>query len=137
LLNSRTSAGSTQAVIGISVFVVGMWLAWQIGGKIAAQDLGTLEFAAIGIAGFWVAMTILRRWRTGFYLFLVWLLFEDLVRKYLGNNMIIYFGKDVLVGLVYISFFAEVRRKREKLFRPPFLPALLVFLGSAWCKYST
>ena len=117
-----------QAVIGLSVFLIGIWLAWQIGGKVAVDDWRTLEFVALGLAGFWVAITILRRWRTGFYMFMVWLLFEDLVRKYLGNNMAIYFGKDVLVGLVYISFFAQVRRGREKLFRPPFLLFLFVFL---------
>jgi hypothetical protein len=117
-----------QAVIGLSVFLIGIWLAWQVGGKVAVDDWRTLEFAALGLSGFWVAITILRRWRTGFYMFLVWLLFEDLVRKYLGNNMAIYFGKDVLVGLVYISFFAQVRRGREKLFRPPFLLFLFVFI---------
>jgi hypothetical protein len=118
----------TQALIGFGVFAAGLWLAWQVGGKIAIDDFGTLEFGALGVAGICVAITILRKWRTGFYLFLVWLLFEDLVRKYLGNNMVIYFAKDVLVGLVYMSFFAEVRRGREKLFRPPFLPFLWVFL---------
>jgi len=117
-----------QAVIGLSLLVIGMWLAYEIGGKIAANDLGTLEFGTLGFAGLWVGITILRRWRTGFYMFLVWLLFEDLVRKYLGNNMAIYFAKDVLVGLVYISFFAQVRRGREKLFRPPFLLFLMVFV---------
>jgi hypothetical protein len=117
-----------QAVIGLSVFLIGIWLAWQVGGKVATDDWHSLEFAALALAGFWVAITILRRWRTGFYMFLVWLLFEDLVRKYLGNNMAIYFGKDVLVGLVYVSFFAQVRRGREKLFRPPFLLPLLIFL---------
>jgi hypothetical protein len=128
MLSRRISSGNSQALIGLSVFVLGIWLAWQIGGRIATDDLRTLQFAALGLAGFWVAITILRSWRNGFYVFLVWLLFEDLVRKYLGNNMIIYFGKDFLVGLVYISFFAQVRRRREKLFRPPFLPFLLVFL---------
>jgi hypothetical protein len=117
-----------QAVIGLSVFLIGIWLAWQVGGKVATSDWRTIEFGALGLAGFWVAVTILRQWRTGFYMFMVWLLFEDLVRKYLGNNMAIYFGKDILVGLVYISFFAQVRRGREKLFRPPFLLPLLVFL---------
>jgi hypothetical protein len=115
-------------MIGVSVFVVGLWLAWQVGGKIAANDFGTLEFVALGAAGVWVAVTILRNWRLGFYFFIVWLLFEDLVRKYLGNNLAVYFCKDVLVGLVYISFFADVRRHREKLFRPPFLFFLAIFL---------
>jgi len=128
VIDSRVPAVRSQALIGLSIFVLGVWVAYQVGGKIAGDDMRSVEFAALGLAGFWVAITILRKWRTGFYLFLVWLLFEDLVRKYLGNNMIIYFGKDVLVGLVYISFFAQVRRGREKLFHPPFLLFLLVFL---------
>jgi hypothetical protein len=127
VLNSRSALG-TQSFIGASVFILGLWLAWQIGGKIASNDLRTLEFSALGIAGFCVAVTIMRNWRGGFYMFIVWLLFEDLVRKYLGNNMVIYFAKDVLIGLVYISFFASVRSRRERLFHPPFLPFLLVFL---------
>jgi hypothetical protein len=117
-----------QTLIGLSVLVVAVWIAYEIGGKIVANDLGTLEYVALGFAGLCVAVTTLRNWRTGFYMFLVWLLFEDLVRKYLGNNMAIYFAKDVLAGLVYISFFAEVRRGREKLFRPPFLMFLMVFV---------
>jgi hypothetical protein len=128
VIDSRVPAVRSQAAIGLSIFLIGIWLAWQIGGKVATNDWRPLEFAALGLAGFWVAVTILRRWRTGFYMFMVWLLFEDLVRKYLGNNMAIYFGKDILVGLVYISFFAQVRRGREKLFRPPFMLPLMVFV---------
>jgi hypothetical protein len=128
MIPGRISSTSTQAVIGASVLVVGLWLAWQIGVKIVANDFGTLEFVALGFVGLCVAVTILRRWRTGFYMFLVWMLFEDLVRKYSGNNMAIYFAKDILAGLVYISFFAEVRRGREKLFHPPFIIYLMVFV---------
>src|SRR5580698_110712 len=125
---NTSSALKGQAVIGLSVLIVGLWIAYEVGGKIAANDFGTLEFAALGTAAIVVAVTILRKWRTGFYMFLVWLLFEDLVRKYLGNNMAIYFGKDVLVGLVYISFFVEVRRQKARIFQAPFLPLLLIFL---------
>jgi len=57
----------------------------------------------------------------GFYFFVIWLLFEDLFRKYLGNNMAIYFGKDVLAALTYLSLFVAIRRRQAKLFRPPFL----------------
>jgi hypothetical protein len=127
LLNSRTAL-SNQTVIGIAVFVVGLWIAWQLGAKIVANDFGPLEFGALAIAGLVVAIYILKDWRTGFYMFLVWLLFEDLVRKYLGNNMAIYFAKDILVGLVYISFFSEALRRKEKLFSPPFMPLLLAFV---------
>ena len=55
------------------------------------------------------------------------------MRKYLGNNMAIYFAKDVLVGLVYIAFYLGIRRRDAKIFRPPFLVfgSLLLWLGVA------
>jgi hypothetical protein len=127
-MNARTvPAVKTQALIGVSIFVLALWLAYNLGSKIASDDLRTLEFAGLGIAAFTVAVTILRDWRRGFYMFLVWLLFEDLVRKYLGNNLAIYFGKDVLVGLVYVAFFSQVRKHRVKVFRPQFLIFLYPF----------
>lgn len=116
-----------QALIGLSLFVLGLWLAWEVGGKIVANDLGTLEFVALGFAACAVAVVILRNWRSGFYLFFVWLMFEDLARKYMGNNLAMFFGKDVLLALVYIALFREIRRGREKFFRPPFLLFLSVF----------
>jgi hypothetical protein len=120
-----------QALIGVGLFVIAFWLAWQVGGKIAAWDLRTLEFGAFTIAGFAVAILILRDWRAGFHVFLIWLLFEDLVRKYLGNNMAIFFAKDVLAGLLYVSLFVEIRKGREKLFRPPFMLFLGMFIWLA------
>jgi hypothetical protein len=117
-----------QAVVGLSVMIIGMWLAWEVGNSIVARDLGSLKYFGLAFAGCVVAIAILRNWRLGFYFFLVWLLFEDLVRKFLGNNMAIYFAKDVLAGLVYMSLFLDVRRGRTKLFRPPFLLFLMLFL---------
>jgi hypothetical protein len=114
-----------QAAIGVGLFVVGLWLAWQVGGKIVADDERSLIFGGLIFAGCVVAVMTLRNWRTGFYMFFVWMLFEDLFRKYMGNGLALFFGKDILAALVYISFFAEVRRGRERRFRPPFL----VFLG--------
>ncbi len=66
-------------------------------------------------------------WRNGLYFFLTWLLFEDFARKYLGNNMAIYFAKDVLAAIVYLSFFLAYRRKEVISFRPPFLVPVLIF----------
>jgi len=46
--------------------------------------------------------------------------------------MVIYFAKDFLVILVYISFYSERRNKKQKAsFRPPFLLPLLIFLWFA------
>src|SRR6202453_1665164 len=127
LLSSRIPAVKTQALIGLSVFALAMLLAWQIGSVINGKDERALIFAGVGLAGFFVIVTILRNWRTGFYLFLVWMLFEDLFRKYMGNGAALFFGKDILTALVYISLFAEIRLGREKRFRAPFLLFLSFF----------
>ena len=121
----------SQSLIGAGLLIIGVWLAYEIGGKIALGDLSTLALSAFGCAGFAVAIAILRNWRSGFYLFLPWLLFEDLVRKYMGNNMALFFGKDVLVLLTCISLFAAVRAGRERLFRPKFLLFLIIFVWLA------
>ena len=108
-----------------------MWLAWQLGGQIAAGDILSLIFAAIGIAACIAAVSIFRDWRSGFYIFLVWLMFEDLPRKYLGNGTGLFFGKDIIVGVVYISFLGALRKGKEKLFRPRFLFPLILFMWLA------
>jgi hypothetical protein len=127
LISRSIPAVRNQAIIGLSVFVLAVWLAWQLGGEIAADDVRSLEFAGAGFVAAVAAVAILRKWRTGFYLFLFWMLFEDLFRKYMGNGLALFFGKDILAALVYISFFVEVRRGREKRFRPSFLLFLSFF----------
>jgi hypothetical protein len=86
-----------------------------------------LIYAVLGVVVVVITIRILNNWREGFYMFLIWLLFEDLIRKFMGNNMAIYFGKDFLVGVAYISFLIAMRRHAVKLFRPPFLVALNLF----------
>ena len=132
MLRTRIPAMKSQTLIGLGVLLFGLCAAWEIGDWIAAENLTPIAFVAFGIAAFVVALTILRNWRLGFYFFLVWLLFEDLIRKFLGNNMGIYFAKDMLVGLVYISLYIEIRKGRAKTFRPPFLVplSLLLWLGA-------
>src|SRR5580700_9677270 len=116
-----------QPLIGASLFLLGLWIAWEISGKIVNDDMQSITFIALGVAGCAVAVATLRNWRTGFYLFLVWMMFEDLARKYLGNNLALFFGKDILLAFVYVSFYFELRRGREKRFRPPFLLPLSLF----------
>src|SRR6202046_1317699 len=116
-----------QAVVGFAVFALAVWTAWELGEEIASNNVRSLEFAGAGFFAAVAVVAILRNWRNGFYLFLAWMLFEDLLRKYMGNGRALFFGKDILAGLVYISFFAEVRRGREKRFQPPFLLFLSFF----------
>ena len=116
-----------QALIGVGLFVFAIWAAWQAGDEVASGNIRSLEFVALGFAACAIGVAILRSWRAGFYFFLVWMLFEDLVRKYMGNNLALFFGKDILLLLVYISFFRDVRLGRAKSFRPPFLLFLSLF----------
>jgi hypothetical protein len=131
LIDTRVHILRNQSLIGACLFVVGLWLAWQIGGKIATDDLLPIAFLALGVAAFIVALVILRNWRLGFYFFIIWLLFEDLIRKFLGNNLALFFGKDVLAFLTYISFYIDARRRKQSLFRPTFLIPLLLFIWLA------
>jgi hypothetical protein len=109
------------------MFALALWTAWLVGGKIVGEDMRSVVYAVLIFAAGAVIVTVLRNWRTGFYLFFVWMLIEDLVRKYMGNSLELFFGKDVLVACVYIALFVEIRRGREKSFRPPFLLSLSLF----------
>jgi hypothetical protein len=127
MLNVRIPTARSQTLIGFGFFILSMFLAWGIGLKIADDDFRFLAYVALVLAGGVVAITALRNWRTGFYMFLIWLMFEDLVRKYMGNGLALFFGKDILLGLVYLSLFIAVRSGREKTFRPPFFLFLSLF----------
>ena len=102
-------------------------LAYYAAGSVISGDLTNLIFIAIAAMMGAIMIAILNNWRRGLLAFLAWLLFEDLARKYLGNNMAIFFLKDVLIAMVYLSFFLAYRRREVRLFRPPFrLPMLLM-----------
>src|SRR5882762_3673724 len=113
-------------VFGFLVFSV--VAAYKIAGYVIAGDMNDLAFVALAFAGCAFVVAILNNWRNGLYFFLAWLLFEDFFRKYLGNNMVIYFAKDVLAAVVYLSFFLAYRRKEVTSFRPPFLVPILLFV---------
>src|SRR5712664_3337783 len=117
---------SPLAVMGFLVFFV--VAAYKVAGYVLAADMTSLAFVALAFAGGAIALVILNNWRNGLYFFLTWLLFEDFARKYLGNNMAIYFAKDVLAAVVYLSFFLAYRRKQVISFRPPFLVPVLLFV---------
>lgn len=128
MLNPRIPMIRQQVWVSLVLFILSLWLAWEAGQKIVSGDMRTLEYAAIGIAACAGVIAILNNWRTGFYVFIVWMIFEDLVRKYMGNGLVLFFGKEILAGLTYLSLIAAIRQGREKTFRPPFLFVLSFFL---------
>lgn len=107
--------------------VVVIFGAYEVAGAILADDITGLSFAALLFVGGAVFVAILNDWQRGLYLLVAWILFEDLVRKYLGNNMAIYFAKDALAIVLYLSFFRAKLAERVEKFQIPFRVPLMIF----------
>jgi hypothetical protein len=111
------------------VWLLGLFgVLWVVAGWIAAGASKQVMLGGIALIVLAITLRVLNRWREGFYIFLVWLLFEDLIRKYMGNNFYIFFAKDFLVAATYASLLLNLQRRKEATFRPPFLPVLTAFL---------
>src|SRR5258708_37207909 len=120
-ISPTTSGPRRKFYSSIALFVFALLAAFEISQFVLADDWKSIGFIVIGIAGLAFAVRILTNWRHGLYIFFGWLFFEDFARKFLGNNMVIYFAKDILAILVYISFYAARRNCNEKVrLRPPF-----------------
>ena len=117
-----------RPLLVLGILIVGAFAAYETAQYVINDDMSGLAYAALCLVGCVIVVAILNNWRNGVYLFLGWLLFEDFARKFLGNNMIIYFAKDFFALIVYISFLAAFRRKEVPFFRPPFLMPLLIFV---------
>ena len=115
-------------LVVLGFVLVFAFAAYEAAGYVIADDMTGLAFVAMAFVVCAIVIAILNDWHKGLYFFLAWLLFEDFARKYLGNNMAIYFAKDFLLLVVYISFLTAYRRKEITGFRPPFLMPLLLFV---------
>jgi hypothetical protein len=120
----RSSRSPALAFAGLLII---LWLGYQAAQLVLWGDISNIVISGLLCVGAAVVVAILNDWRRGLYLFLAWLLFEDLFRKYLGNNMAIFFAKDFLVVVVYLSYLISRRGMRTAAFRPPFLVPLLLF----------
>jgi len=123
-----TSQFGRRRLLTFGTLLVGAIGAYELAQYVITDNMTGLAYLGLCIAGGAITVAILQNWRNGVYFFLAWLLFEDFARKFLNNNMAIYFAKDFLALVVYISFFAAYRRKEVKFFRPPFLVPLLIFI---------
>lgn len=119
---------SRHPLIALGFVILFVIAAFKASDFVLVGDMTGLVYIAIAAVICALVVAILNDWRRGLYFFIAWLLFEDFVRKYLGNNMAIYFAKDLLLLVVYISFLAAYRRKQVSGFRPPFLIPLLLFV---------
>jgi hypothetical protein len=102
---------------------------WAVRGWVLAGTFRNVLLIVAALAVLGITSRILGDWRNGVYFFLAWLLFEDLIRKYMGNAMFVYFAKDALVAVVYASFLKATSRGKVAAFRPPFLFPLGLFFA--------
>ncbi len=109
-------------------------LIWEMANWIIAGSDQMLMMFGLSLVACAMVVHILNDWRSGVLFFLVWLLFEDLARKYLGNSMVVYFAKDFLIGIAYLSFYLAKRRREVETFKVPFRIPLLVFLFFAFIQ---
>jgi hypothetical protein len=101
----------------------------QADGRTAAVVLVFVGAGALGVQ-------ILRNWRFGILSFFTWIVVEDLIRKYLGNRIILYGAKDAVILVTYASFLvARVVNRRAGDFQNPIrIPlAAMVALAIAEC----
>ncbi|HEY1467583.1 MAG TPA: hypothetical protein VGF61_00965 [Candidatus Acidoferrum sp.] len=91
---ARTVNSLSHKQVMTAVFLVAAGLgAYLVSGYVVNNDLVGLVMLALPFAFLVVVVPMLRNWRTGLYVFLCWLLFEDIVRKYMGNNMAIFLAR--------------------------------------------
>ncbi len=114
-------------LVAFGLFALIIFVGYQAADLVLAGDFDGLIFVAVAFAAGAVVVAIFNDWRRGLYILLAWIVFEDLVRKYMGNNMAIFFGKDFLALVLYISFFVARSRKKVAFFKPPFLKFFLFF----------
>jgi len=133
LTTTGSLSGNRQvkaAVLGLVVLAT----IWELAAWIVAGSDQNLLMFGLSLVVVALVVHILNDWRSGVLVFLVWLLFEDLARKYLGNSLVVYFAKDFLVGIAYFSFYFAKRRGEVDIFKVPFLVPLGIFIGLAFVQ---
>ncbi|MFO0983951.1 MAG: hypothetical protein U1E76_19895 [Planctomycetota bacterium] len=65
-----------------------------------------MTFALIGLA----VLAALQSWRLELKCFVIWIVFEDLLRKSSGNDVTLYLAKDLILVSIYASFFLRELR---------------------------
>jgi hypothetical protein len=106
-------------------------LVWMFVNWVMTGFTQMLMMGGLAIAMLIIALSTLNDWRNGLYMFLGWLLIEDLVRKYMGNGTALFFGKDVLAAITILSFFLAKQRGEVPWFRPRFIAPMALFFGLA------
>lgn len=119
----RRRLAIAPAAVGLIVVALAALLAIVLMGRVPVPASLAIPAAVIVPA----MALVLARWQAGVYLLLLWLVVEDLFRKFAGNDMRVFFAKDVLFLAVIAAFVAARLRRPEPLPKVRFLGPLLAF----------
>ncbi len=123
----RTGFGDQRTLKALALLIGMFALIWQLSGWVSSGTSIYIILTFVAAIGFVVMTVILRDWRLGVFIFLVWLVFEDMIRKYTGNSIFIFFAKDFVIAFTYVAMFVAYRRHKLLTFKPPFLFWLAIF----------
>jgi len=133
-LTTTGSLSGNRQVKAVVMGLIVLALIWELAAWIVEGSDTNLVVLGLSLVVVALVVHILNDWRSGVLVFLVWLLFEDLARKYLGNSLTVYFAKDFLVGIAYFSFYFATRKREVDIFKPPFLVPFGIFAALAFVQ---
>lgn len=131
--NFNSSAIDNRIVRTVALTLGLFYLSYTVANWVITDNATYMILSVIAVLGIVMTMTILKDWRTGLFIFLCWLVLEDMIRKYLGNSLFIFFAKDVIIGITYFSMLLARRKNQLLTFKPPFIFwfAIFFWLGVA------
>lgn len=125
-----THVAVATAFAGIFAAAVAVARVDSIGplGSRAFEPVTSLPVSVIivAFAGVAAALAALRNWWLGVALFFIWLPLEDLVRKFSGNDLRVYWVKDALLALALLAVFQKLRSCWRQPLGPAWLPTVLL-----------
>jgi hypothetical protein len=107
------------------------FVSYTVANWVITNNTTYMVLSVMAVLGIAMTMVVLRDWRRGLFIFLCWLVLEDMIRKYLGNSLIIFFAKDVIIGITYFSMLLARRKNQLLTFKPPFIFWLAMFFWLA------
>lgn len=131
MFTARSQSYDPRATKAIALTLGLFVLTWLVSEYVIQGSSLYLVMLCIGCAGLVVFMAIMKDWRAGVFIFLSWLVLEDQIRKYLGSSTLIFFAKDVIIGMTYLAMYNARRRGKFLAFKPPFMIWLGIFFWMA------
>jgi len=129
MLNSRFEEVMPREVKAMAFAIGILGIVWVLSEWIITNNTTNLILGAVVAVGCVFLVATSNDWRNGVYVFLGWLVFEDLIRKFVGNSTYMFFAKDIIIGVTYLAMLRALQRRKLLVFKPPFLLWLVVFFG--------